>query len=58
MPEPIKTETIPTPIVSVSVVGTGESANPIPQGTVAVTPDHLPNVVVNIVQPMVAIKSE
>jgi len=56
VPDPIvKTETSPIPTVSVTLVGTGQSANPIPKGTEAVTPNHFPNVVVNVIGPFVAI---
>lgn len=54
-PDEIKTETTPIPIVNVAIVGTGETAHPMPQGTVAVTPDHLPNVVVTVIGPVQAI---
>lgn len=42
-------------VVSVPIVGTGETANPIPNGTVAVTPGAMPDVVVNIISPVIAI---
>lgn len=49
-----------TPIESVKVVmisgtGTGDGGAPIPSGQMAVTPDHQPNLVVQVVTPIVAI---
>lgn len=44
-----------TSVVRVPIVVTGETDNPIPSGTVAVTPDHLPNVVVTVIGPVQAI---
>ncbi len=50
---------VPTPIapVAVTVIGTGPDpgAAPLTTGTVAVTPDHQPNVMVNVITPFVAI---
>ncbi len=47
----------PEPIapVSVTIVGTGDGSIPIEKGLVAVTPDHQPNLVVNVVSPLVAL---
>jgi hypothetical protein len=55
---PIDKQSLPVPItpVTVTMVGTGAgNGNPIPSGTTLVTPDHQPNVIVKVVQPIVAI---
>ncbi len=48
-----------TPPVTISIVGTesaqGGGVAPIPSGTVAMTPDHQPNLLINVVTPMVAV---
>lgn len=43
------------PPVTVTVIGTGDGAVPIPSGTVLQTPDHQPNVIYESIQPIVAI---
>ncbi len=50
----------PTPVtpVTVTVIGNEDrraTDTPLTSGTVATTPDHLPDVIVNVVQPAVAI---
>ncbi len=55
MPDPEKTETTPIQPMTVTVIsGTGDGA-PIPSGTVVPTPDHQPNLIVNVVGPIAAI---
>lgn len=39
----------------VTIIGTGDGFSPLTSGTVASTPDHLPNLVLNVVTPVVAI---
>ena len=45
--------------VTISIVGTGDGAGggvaPTPSGTVAVTPDHQANLLINVVNPAIAI---
>jgi hypothetical protein len=55
MPDPIKVDTAPIPPVEVTVIGNPSSGAPIPSGSVIPTPDHQPNIVYNVVTPIVAI---
>ncbi len=55
MSDPEKTETIPIPPLSVAIVGGTGAGAPIPSGTVVATPDHQPNIVVQVVTPIAAI---
>lgn len=51
-------ETLPVPIapVIVTVVGNGTgNGSPIPSGTELITPDHQPNVIYNVIKPIIAI---
>ncbi len=55
MPDPEKTETTPIQPMTVTVIsGTGDGA-PIPSGTVMATPDHQPNLIIQVVGPIAAI---
>lgn len=56
--EPKMNPPTPVPPVTVTVIGAEDRRStdvPLTSGTVATTPDHLPNVVVNVVQPAAAI---
>ena len=45
-----------TPPVAISIIGTGDGGvHPTPDKTIAVTPDHQPNLLVQVVTPIVAI---
>ncbi len=51
-----KTDVVAVPTVTVAVVGTGDGGLTHPlHDTIAVTPDHLPNVSVKVIAPLVAI---
>lgn len=55
MPDEEKTQTIPIAPMTVTVIsGTADGA-PIPTGTVVPTPDHQPNLIVQVVTPIAAI---
>lgn len=54
-PEKMATEPIPPVQVAIIGTGTGDGGAPLRTGTVAVTPDHQPNLVTTIVPPLVAI---
>ncbi len=55
MPDPEKVMPIPPMMATVIGSGTGDGGSPLPDRTVLVTPDHQPNVIVRVVQPVVAI---
>lgn len=55
MTDPIKTEVLPIPPMSVSIISGTGPGSPIPSGTVVATPDHQPNLVVQVVTPIAAI---
>ena len=55
MPDPEKIVPAPVKPVEVTVIGTGDGGVPLSTGTVALTPDHQPNLVVNVVAPLAAI---
>lgn len=49
-------QTTITPLVVTMVgTGTGDGGAPIPTGTTAVTPDHQPNLIVQVISPLVAV---
>lgn len=50
----LENKTTPLPPIAITLVGTGDGGG-IPQGTVAQTPHGIPNVVVNLVSPALAI---
>jgi len=52
-----KTVVEPIPPVPVTIIGTGtgNGGSPLTTGTVGTTPDHQPNLVVNVVTPLMAI---
>jgi hypothetical protein len=53
---PIKVDVVPIPPVKVAVIeGTSDGGLPLTHDTVAITPDHLPNVMIKVVTPIVAI---
>ncbi len=54
-PEPEKTVVAPVKPLEVTMIGTGDGGVPIPSGTIATTPDHQPNLIVNVVGPLAAI---
>src|SRR6187431_3102676 len=43
------------PAEKVTMIGTGDGGVPLTSGTIGKTPDHLPNLVLNVVSPMMAI---
>jgi hypothetical protein len=51
----IKLSTEPILPVNVTVIGTGDGGTPLRTGTTGVTPDHQPNLAVNVISPVVAI---
>lgn len=56
MPDPDKTEVAPIKPLPVTVIGVRETGGaPIADGQVVQTPDHQPNIVVNVVAPIAAI---
>ena len=56
MTDPIKTTTEVIPPVSVAIIGgTGDGGAPLTSNTLATTPDHQPNLIVTVIQPVVAI---
>jgi hypothetical protein len=54
-PLTVKMDAQPIPPVNVAIIGTGDGGTPLTTGTVAVTPDHQPNIVATIVTPFVAV---
>lgn len=55
-PAPEKMLTEPIPPMAVAIIGTGDGGTPkTPSGTIAVTPDHQPNILVTVIPPLVAI---
>lgn len=54
MPDPIKMEPI-QPVTVTVIKGTGDGGTPLQTGVTATTPDHLPNIVVTMISPLVAI---
>lgn len=50
-----KTETTVVPPVTVTVIGTDAAGAPLTTGTQATTPDHQPNLIVQVVNPLVAV---
>lgn len=54
-PDPIKVATEPILPVAVTIIGTGDGASPSLAGTIAVTPGQQPNVLINIVTPLMAL---
>lgn len=55
MPDDKTVSTQVQPITVAVVDGTGDGGAPIPSGTMLVTPDHQPNVIVKVVTPIVAV---
>jgi len=55
MVAPVKERTEPVPPVVVTVVDTGNGTKMPPNGTIAVTPDSQPNLVVVVVTPLMAL---
>ena len=56
MDEPTKAPVAPIESIHVAVIGTGtgDGGAPIPDGTILKTPDHQPNIVVQVVTPLAA----
>lgn len=57
MPDPLatKTETTVVPPVTVTVIGEAAAGAPLTTGTQATTPDHQPNLVVQVINPVIAL---